>query len=96
MPTPSARGEDAGGDAAAPPDPLSAEQREQIRAAIAKQPILTQQIFFAHRFDERNYIEIAAMTGLTIREVESEIARVIVAIDHALSEPPRRRWRRWR
>lgn len=79
------------------PKHLSSEQRERIRAAIAKLPSLTQRVFFADRIEGRNYIEIASMTGLTIREVEREIARVIVAIDRALSQPPRRRrWWRWR
>lgn len=78
-----------------PPDSLSSEQRKRIRAAIARLPPLTQRIFFADRIEGRNYIEITAMTGLSIREIEREIARVIVAIDRALSEPPRRGWWWW-
>ena len=72
------------------------EKRKGYRAAFATLPRLTQKVFWAHRIDDLSYIEIAKRYGITIREVEREMARAIYGIDRALaareSEPRRRCW----
>jgi len=72
------------------------EKRKRYRAAFATLSRLTQKVFWAHRIDDLSYIEIAKRYGITIREVEREMARAIYGIDRALgateSEPRRRCW----
>jgi RNA polymerase sigma factor (sigma-70 family) len=76
-------------------DPPTSEARERLEAAFAKLPPFTQSVFLAHRQDDLSYAEIATITGVSVRRIEREIARAIVAIDRALAERPRRRkwWR---
>jgi RNA polymerase sigma factor (sigma-70 family) len=76
-------------------DPPSTEPRERLEAAFAKLPPFSQSVFLAHRLDDLSYAEIATITGVSVRRIEREIARAIVAIDRALAERPRRRkwWR---
>jgi DNA-directed RNA polymerase specialized sigma24 family protein len=44
-----------------------------------------------------SYVEIAKITGVSVRRIEREIVRAIVGIDRAMTErPPRTRWwKRW-
>jgi RNA polymerase sigma factor (sigma-70 family) len=76
-------------------DPLTTCTREKLEAAFAKLPPFTRSVFLAHRLDDLSYAEIATITGVSVRRIEREMARAIVAIDRALSELPRRRkwWR---
>ena len=77
-------------------DPLTTYTREKLEAAFAKVPPFTRSVLLAHRLDDLSYTEIATITGFSVRRIEREMARAIVAIDRALSEQPRRRkwWRR--
>lgn len=77
-------------------DPPSTEAREGLEAAFAKLPPFTQSVFLAHRLDDLSYVEIATITGASVRRIEQEMMRALVAIDRALSEQPHRRkwWRR--
>lgn len=78
-------------------DPLTPGVRERLEAAFAKLPPFTQNVFLAHRLDDLSYAEIAAITGASVRRVEREMMRAIVAIDRAFSDQPRhRKWWRWR
>jgi RNA polymerase sigma factor (sigma-70 family) len=78
-------------------DPPSTETRGRLEAAFAKLPPFTQSVFLAHRLDDLSYAEIATITGASVRRIEREMARALVAIDRALSEQPRRsKWWRWR
>jgi RNA polymerase sigma-70 factor (ECF subfamily) len=76
-------------------DPLRIDARERLEAAFAKLPPFTRSVFLAHRLDDLSYAEIATTTGVSVRRIEREIARAIVAIDRALSKRMRRRkwWR---
>lgn len=72
------------------------DTRERLEAAFAKLPPFTRSVFLAQRLDDLSYAEIATITGVSVRRIEREMARAIVAIDRALSERPRRRkWWRW-
>jgi RNA polymerase sigma factor (sigma-70 family) len=76
---------------------LTTEARERLEAAFAKLPPFTRNVFLAHRLDDLSYAEIATITGVSVRRIEREMVRAIVAIDRALWEQPRRRpWWRWR
>lgn len=71
--------------------------REKLEVAFAKLPPFTRSVFLAHRLDDLSYAEIATITGVSVRRIEREIARAIVAIDRALSDEPRRsQWWHWR
>ncbi|MCW3848852.1 RNA polymerase subunit sigma [Sphingomonas sp. LB-2] len=73
------------------PDP---ETRKRMERAVRKLPRLQREIFLAARFDDMSYVEIAERTGLTVREVEREIARALVSIARRMDRQPRRWWRR--
>ena len=76
---------------AADTDVPSIETRERLEAAFAKLPPFTQIVFLAQRLDDLSYAEIATITGVSVRRIEREMARAILAIDRALSQRPRRR-----
>lgn len=70
--------------------------RERMQAALLRLPRFTREVFLAHRIDDLSYAEIAARTGVSVRRVEREIARALVGLDRALTEPPRSGWwQRW-
>ncbi|MGN6850081.1 MAG: RNA polymerase sigma factor [Sphingomicrobium sp.] len=77
-------------------EPLSEELRQRMQGEFNKLPLLTRQVFLAHRIDELSYTEVAAYTGISVCRVEQEMVRALLCIDRALSEPPRHRkwWRR--
>ena len=78
-------------------DPLTTYTREKLEAALAKLPPFTRSVFLAHRLDDLTHTEIATITGVSVRRIEREMARALVAIDRALSDGPRRsQWWRWR
>ena len=73
------------------PDPEIVKRMER---AVRKLPRLQREIFLAARLDDMSYVEIAERTGLTVREVEREIARALVSIARRMDRRPRRWWRR--
>lgn len=74
-------------------DPLTTCTREKLEAAFARLPPFTRSMFLAHRLDDLSYAEIATITDVSVRRIEREMVRAIVAIDRAL-QPRRRKW--WR
>ncbi len=73
------------------PDPETIKRMER---AVRKLPRLQREIFLAARLDDMSYVEIAKRTGLSVREVEREIARALVSIARRMDRQPRRWWRR--
>ncbi|MBQ1499141.1 MAG: RNA polymerase subunit sigma [Sphingomonas sp.] len=73
------------------PDP---ETLKRMEGAVRKLPRLRREIFLAARLDDMSYVEIAERTGLTVRDVEREIARALVSISRRMDRKPRRWWRR--
>jgi RNA polymerase sigma factor (sigma-70 family) len=67
-----------------------AELRHRLERAMRMLPRLTRELFLAHRLDGMPYAEIAQRTGLSVREVERQMARAIIAIDRSLNGPPLR------
>lgn len=83
-----------------PPDePTDPELLARIEAALCSLPRRRQAIFLAVRLDGASYAELAEQTGLSVKQVEREVARAIAHIDRCLErhEATRSRpwWRRW-
>ena len=70
---------------------LNAETQERLRAAFASLPQLTQEVFWAHRIDGLTYPEIAERTGVSVRQIEREIARALYSICLAMEAAKRSR-----
>jgi DNA-directed RNA polymerase specialized sigma24 family protein len=73
------------------PDP---ELLQRMHRSILTLPPKTRDIFIAHRVHGLSSGEIAARTGLSIRQVQQHMAKAILGIDRALEGPPRRWWER--
>ncbi len=73
------------------PDPETIKRMER---AVRKLPRLQREIVLAARLDDMSYVEIAERTGLSVREVEREIARALVSIARRMDRQPRGWWRR--
>lgn len=73
------------------PDPATMKRLER---AVSKLPRLQREIFLAARLDNMDYGEIAERTGLSVREVERQIARALLSIVRRMDKQPRRWWRR--
>lgn len=80
-------------------DPTSTpNQQELIRrmeAALDRMPRLTRDIFLAHRIRDMPYREIAERTGLSVRQVERQMARAIILIDRGVDGEERPWWKFW-
>ncbi|MGV3458145.1 sigma-70 region 4 domain-containing protein [Sphingomonas sp.] len=72
------------------PDP---ETTKRIERAVRKLPRLQREIFLAARLDDMSYVEIAERTGLSVGQVEREIARALVSIARRINRQQRRWWR---
>lgn len=74
------------------PDPHAAlEARDEMRrvaASLARLKPLTSEIFLMHRFDGLSYDEIAAAKGMSVKGVEKQIAKAMVAIRRARAARP--------
>lgn len=81
-------------DAASDPELLA-----RIETALQTLPRRRRAIFLAVRLDGVSYAELATQTGLSVRQVEREVARAIAHIDRRLERggavPPDPWWWRW-
>lgn len=73
------------------PDSVTLKRMER---AVRKLPRLQREIFLAARLDDMSYVEIAERTGLSVGQIEREIARALVSIVRRMNRQPRRWWRR--
>ena len=69
--------------------------RRKLEDAVARLPRRQRKIFRAHRFDDLSYAEIARLTGLSISEVEREMAKAIYQLMKQMDGHPLRWWERW-
>jgi RNA polymerase sigma factor (sigma-70 family) len=74
------------------PDP---DLMRRMEGAIRALPKLQCEIFLAHRLDGMSYGEIALRTGLTVRQVEHQMARAIYKLDKQLDGLKLSWWERW-
>lgn len=74
------------------PDPHGAlEARDQMRRiadALDRLTPKTRDIFLMHRFEGLGYDEIAAAKGMSVKGVEKQVAKAMMAIRHARAERP--------
>jgi RNA polymerase sigma factor (sigma-70 family) len=64
------------------------ECRDMLRrvdAAMLRLPDKTRQIFVAHRIEGLSYAEIAERTGLTVKGVEKQMSKALVALDRLVA-----------
>lgn len=73
------------------PDPRTLRR---LGRAIRRLPQDQHTVFCAERYEDLDYEQVAARTGLTVREVEHLLAQALFAIMRAMDRTPRRRW--WR
>lgn len=71
------------------------ELRRRYDAALANMPRKQREIFLAHRLEDMSYAEIASRTGLTIRQVEQQMARAMYKLCKQMDGEPLRWWERW-
>ena len=57
----------------------------RLERAMATMDGRSREVFLAHRLDGLSYEEIAARTGLTVRQVERHIAVAIAHLDRELA-----------
>ena len=74
------------------PDPVTLKRMQR---AVRKLPRLQREIFLAARLDDMSYVEIAERTGLSVGQVEQEVARSFVSIARRMNRQRRRWWRFW-
>ena len=74
------------------PDPELARRFER---AMLNMPKLQREIFLAHRLDDKSYGEIAERTGLTVRQVERQMARAVYKLAKQMDGEKLSWWERW-
>ncbi|WP_420605484.1 sigma factor-like helix-turn-helix DNA-binding protein [Novosphingopyxis sp.] len=79
--------------AAEEPDP---ETLRRLERAMQSMPRITREIFMAHRLDNYSYAYIAKVTGLSVRQVERQMATAIYKLCRHMDGDERTRWQRWR
>lgn len=57
----------------------------RVEAAMLRLPDKTRQIFIAHRIEGLSYAEIAERTGLTVKGVEKQMSKALVALDRLVA-----------
>ena len=76
-------------------DKTQADLRRRLEEAVAAMPRKQREIFLAHRLDELSYAEISDRTGLSIRQVERQMARAIFKLCKQMDGHPLSWWERW-
>jgi RNA polymerase sigma-70 factor (ECF subfamily) len=67
----------------------------RLDAAVASMPRKQREIFLAHRLDDLSYAEIADRTGLSVRQVERQMARAIYKLCKQMDGHSLNWWERW-
>lgn len=71
------------------------ELLRRLEEAIASMPRVQREIFLAHRLDDLSYAEIAQRTGLSVKQVERQMARAIYKLCKQMDGDPLSWWERW-
>jgi RNA polymerase sigma-70 factor (ECF subfamily) len=77
------------------PDNVDADFKRRLDAALAAMPRSQREIFLAHRVDAMSYDEIACLRGITVREVERQMARAMYKLCKQMEGEPLSWWERW-
>lgn len=76
-------------------DNHDADLLHRLEDAAAAMPRKQREIFLAHRLDDMSYAEISHRTGLSVRQVERQMARAIYKLCKYMDGEPLRWWERW-
>ena len=71
------------------------ELLRRLEDAVASMPRVQREIFLAHRLDDMSYAEIARRTGLSVKQVERQMARAIYKLCKQMDGHPLSCWERW-
>jgi RNA polymerase sigma factor (sigma-70 family) len=71
------------------------ELLRRLEDAVAAMPRAQREIFLAHRLDKMSYAEIARRTGLSVKQVERQMARAIYKLCKQMDGHPLSWWERW-
>jgi RNA polymerase sigma factor (sigma-70 family) len=69
--------------------------RQRYRSAVAALPRKQREIFLAHLVSDQSYLEIAEARGLTIRQVERQMAKALYKLVKQMEGEPLRWRERW-
>lgn len=72
------------------------ETLRRLERAMRSMPRITREIFMAHRLDDLDYAHIAKITGLSVRQVERQMAKAIHHLCRYMDSDERTVWPRWR
>ena len=72
-----------------------AELLRRLEDAVASMPRKQREIFLAHRLDDMSYAEIARRTGLSVKQVERQMARAIYKLCKQMDGHPLSWWEQW-
>jgi RNA polymerase sigma-70 factor (ECF subfamily) len=70
------------------------ELLRRLEDAVASMPRVQREIFLAHRLDDLSYAEIAQRTGLSVKQVERQMARAIYKLCKQMDGHPLSWWER--
>jgi RNA polymerase sigma-70 factor (ECF subfamily) len=76
-------------------DNHEAKLRRKYERAFAAMPRKQREIFLAHRLDGLSYSEIAERTGLTVRQVERQMANALYKLCKQMDGCRLNWWERW-
>jgi RNA polymerase sigma-70 factor (ECF subfamily) len=74
---------------------LDAELRRRYRDAVDALPRKQREVFLAHRLDNMSYDEIARRGGMTVRQVERQVATAMYKLVKQMEGEPLSWWERW-
>ena len=75
-----------------PPDP---ELMARVERAMEAMPLMTREMFLAHRIDDYSYEQIAEITGLSVRRVQRHMVKAMLQLARYANGDERTAWQRW-
>jgi RNA polymerase sigma-70 factor (ECF subfamily) len=77
------------------PNNVDANFKRRLEAALAAMPRNQRETFLAHRVDDMFNTEIARLRGITVREVERQMARAMYKLVRQMEGGRVSWWERW-
>lgn len=71
------------------------ELLRRLEDAVTSMPRVQREIFLAHRLEDMSYAEIAHRAGLSVKQVERQMARAIYKLCKQMDGHPLSWWERW-
>jgi RNA polymerase sigma-70 factor (ECF subfamily) len=75
--------------------PVHPDEIARLERLMQAMPVRTREIFFAHRLDGYSYAKIADITGLSVRQIESHMAKAIYQLYRSDRGNESSAWQRW-